>query len=176
MQSTVREIPRHLPWRPDTQVGDAYIVAGLLPNTESPDGLVCTASVAATRRACRGLLAVAKTMIETLEEHREETKQVPPPPPLIPSLPFPPYIPPSSSSPSHLPPPLLASYKRSVSISVNHAFFRPLSLFCSPFNSVLTTFSCPCPPPAAGDPLPHRSRHRHSSHGSAGPAAGHYSA
>ena len=55
-------------------VGDAYIVAALLPEG---GGGGCDASAAATRRACRGLLAVARAMLEGLEEHRRTTKQVP---------------------------------------------------------------------------------------------------
>ena len=55
-------VQKHRLFKMDT-IGDAYIVAGLLSDTH------------ATHRMCRGLLAVAKTMIDTLEEHRRETGQ-----------------------------------------------------------------------------------------------------
>ncbi len=57
-------------------VGDAYIVAALLPEGGG-GGCQCTASAAATRRACCGLLVVARVMLEELGEHRRTTKQVP---------------------------------------------------------------------------------------------------
>jgi hypothetical protein len=62
-------------------VGDAYIVAALLPEGDGGGLGGCAGSAVATRRACRGLLAVAQAMLEGLDEHRRTTKQVQPAPP-----------------------------------------------------------------------------------------------
>ena len=59
------EVQRQKLFKMDT-IGDAYIVAGLLPDTHGQS---------ATQRVCHGLVEVARVMIQTLQEHSRETGQ-----------------------------------------------------------------------------------------------------
>jgi class 3 adenylate cyclase len=59
------EVQRQKLFKMDT-IGDAYIVAGLLPDTYAR---------ISTQRVCHGLVEVARVMIQTLEKHTAETGQ-----------------------------------------------------------------------------------------------------